>query len=111
MRRPRHMKKTQQARRCRARGQPLMLGRIVGVKNESGSQATYLVIDGNEVIFRSPHIGAAWAFKRGLGEAQATIAKVVGEPRVRAAARPENAAVTKTVTERRGDSLSPREPR
>jgi len=91
-----------------------MLGRIVGKANgkgESGSQATYLVIDGNEVIFRSPHIGAAWAFKRGLGdragEAQATIAKVVGEPGV----RPQKPTVTKTVTERRGDSITPREPR
>lgn len=97
-----------------------MLGQIVGKvssksesaagsqrSGESGSQATYLVIDGNTVIFRSPHIGAAWAFKRGLGEAQAMIAKVVGKP----GARSEKPPVTKTVTERRGDSLSPREPR
>ena len=76
-----------------------MLGRIVGKMSggrggKAGSaaggqsypqgnerEATYLVIDGNEVIFRSPHYGAAWAFRRGLGgagaEAQATIAKVV----------------------------------
>lgn len=86
MRWPRHMKKTQQAR-GRARGQPLMLGQIVSVKHQSGSQATYLVIDGNEVIFRSPHFGAAWAFRRGLGEAgtgedRATIAKVVSTPQV-----------------------------
>lgn len=97
-----------------------MLGQIVGKvssksesaagsqrSGESGSQATYLVIDGNTVIFRSPHIGAAWAFKRGLGEAQATIAKVVGEPR----AMPQNPTVTKTVTQQRGDSTQPREPR
>lgn len=68
-----------------------MLGQIVGKTSsqqsggESGSQATYLVIDGNEVIFRSPHFGAAWAFRRGLGEAgtgedRATIAKVVSTP-------------------------------